>query len=163
MQGEEVPDFTAQPALSTREGSLSLWIRRENDLSEPETLWAVPQNSQSFTLRILPDGRPAFHVAQGDNSLILRGDRMIADGEWHHLVLTWSFEKTAMFLDARPIAKGYGVRVGGTEVSGIPFRLDPSFHGLVDELAVWSRALTPAEISAQYGAVRNVGKRPSSR
>ncbi len=163
LRDGEVPDIAAQPGLSTREGSLSLWVRRENDLAEPETLWVFPQDSRSLTLRVLADGTPAFHVAQGDNSLVLKGDRKISDGEWHHLVLTWSFEKTEMFLDAKPIAKGYGVRTGGAEVSGVPFRLDPSFHGLVDELAVWPRALTPAEVSAQYGAVRNIENAATSR
>ncbi len=156
LRGGEVPDITAQPGLSTSEGSLSLWVRRENDIKKVEILWAAPRNSESLSLRILPDGTPAFHIAQGENSLILKGDRTIADGEWHHLVLTWSFENTAMFLDARPIAKGYGVRT--SEAGTLPgefFRLGPSFHGLVDELAVWTRALTPAEISAQYGSVRN--------
>ena len=156
LRGGEIPDFTAQSGPSTSEGSLSLWVRRESDIGKPEILWTAPRNNESLTLCILADGIPTFQVAQGDNSLVLKGDRSIADGEWHHLALTWSFEKTEMFLDAELIAKGYGVRSNAGERSpNESFRLDISFQGLVDELAVWNRALAPAEVSAQYSSVRN--------
>jgi hypothetical protein len=69
-----------------------------------------------------------------------------ADGQWHHVALAWKGQEIAMYLD--------GQRSGGCvlrdRIEGEPsdwFEISSTSEAtLIDEVAIYSRALTAAEI-----------------
>lgn len=75
---------------------------------------------------------------------------------WYHIIITYSFEKAALNLyvngkliqtnsEGRPVRFFFGETfIGGDSSPG------SSFHGLIDELAVYNRELSPAEVKAHH-------------
>ncbi|MCE0538792.1 signal peptidase I [Kineosporia rhizophila] len=81
-----------------------------------------------------------------------------ADDAWHFYVGTWDGSTVRIFRDGvvggtSPTVTGPGQLVStATKVAvGAP-SFSESFRGQVDEVAVWNRALTPAEIASLYAA-----------
>ncbi|MBM3500780.1 MAG: hypothetical protein FJX74_19140, partial [Armatimonadetes bacterium] len=74
------------------------------------------------------------------------------DRVWHHLVASWDGQQTRLFLDGLPIAKGDYAGEYTPPQPGASFRLGFAGYGWgscvldVDEVAVYTRALTPLDI-----------------
>jgi len=75
---------------------------------------------------------------------------------WYHIILTYSFDDSSVkfyldgelkqqFEEDRPVLYLFGASsLGGSQQPGI------SFNGLIDEFALYNRALTPADVKAHY-------------
>ena len=82
-------------------------------------------------------------------------------GEWHHYVLTWTSGQTfQLYVDGVPdVMTGFsnaltGTLTGNTSVQvGRGGKFPGSFTGLADELRIYDRALTPAEVLALFANV----------
>ena len=82
----------------------------------------------------------------------------VADGSWHHVAATRlrSFGEMKLYIDGAQVAVGYG---GGQSLTSPP-RLtfgrvqvnNNPFQGKLDEIAIYNRPLSPAEIQAIYNA-----------
>jgi PKD repeat protein len=87
----------------------------------------------------------------------------VRDGAWHHLVATKSGGAAALYLDGRPVHAGSGA---DNDASALPWHVmrngaNPAFSdGEADEVALYTRALTPAEVRAHYDAALEVASRP---
>jgi len=100
------------------------------------------------------DGRLTFGVWTGEASTIT-SPVAYNDGEWHHLVASQSAEGMRMFVDgvlvgthAQTASQSYAGywRVGGDTTWGP----QPWFAGRIDEVAVYSTGLTPAQVAQHY-------------
>jgi len=166
--------------VSQREGAVAFWFRREPDVERAEVLWfaGLPGGSglgphdemQAF---LSEGGRLQFFMEDGRYDVLLSSPRRSDDGAWHHVVATWDLDEVELYLDGQlssrdeeyrkaegPSFKGVDVRLGKTGSGTDPKRgrdLMP-FNGWVDELTLWRRALTPAEIRLQHRAA--VGSPP---
>ena len=76
-----------------------------------------------------------------------------ADGEWHHVALTWNKEEIQLYADGKleKAASFAGVIEPESDPKFFAFgsRGDPS---LIDELALYNRALSPEEIKTLFEA-----------
>ncbi|MFA6568270.1 MAG: LamG domain-containing protein, partial [Victivallales bacterium] len=82
--------------------------------------------------------------------------KILGDGAWHHLVLTWEKETCALYLD--------GVEIGRANYLYIEPKADAPLalglstlqfdhaSGFVDEMAIWRRSLSVEEIKQVAGA-----------
>lgn len=93
-----------------------------------------------------PDRIPTFWGFFND----LPADEPLTDGAWHHLVFTLAGTSATWFVDGGEVATG---TVNGLDTpADTQFRLADAFSvmsnfaGSIDEVAVYDRALTPAEI-----------------
>ena len=140
--------------------------------------------SRSSGVRALEaDASPAV-VSVSDRSVECELCVPIADGAWHHLAATWdgtAQEPTlSLYVDGvlemieagsrHPARSGYtvasrctaglcenGMQIGGFYQSGGGGFTGQFFHGLIDEVRVWSRPRTADEIRAAMGGnVRRV-------
>ena len=123
----------------------------------------------SYSFYTSGTGGLIFYVTTTSNGLVLSDDAGtgIWDGEWHHVVGTYDGTQVRLFVDGMeagtanpqsgPIRYGLDATndllLGSfeTTVTSIP-GTTYDFPGRVDEVAIFDRALTPAEIASNYSA-----------
>lgn len=149
--------------FDTSDLTFSAWIATEEDgsifseaLEEPE--W-VP-NGKTFFIR---NGQLAFDVGWvGVVTSSLSEGKSVNDGAWHHVGLIWEHQNGAvkLFLDGEIVAEGTlmpnepladdVLRLGFT-AENFPEQ-SPWFEGRIDEMHLYSRALSLDEMQKLYTA-----------
>jgi PKD repeat protein len=87
----------------------------------------------------------------------------VRDGTWHHLVATKNGGAATLYLDGKAIHSGTGA---DNDPSALPWHVmrngtNPAFSdGEADEVALYTRALTAAEVKAHYDTARELAGRP---
>jgi PKD repeat protein len=87
------------------------------------------------------------------------------DGKWHHVVATQSATGMKLYVDSQPVASNTQATAqsytGFWRIGGGSSWAGPSgyFAGTIDEAAVYSYELTPAQIATHFGS-SNAGNRP---
>ncbi|MCY2932456.1 MAG: LamG domain-containing protein, partial [Planctomycetota bacterium] len=123
------------------------------------------QEVRSYCLGITPAMRP--EAAMGPNgggvAYLTSPDAVTAD-TWQHLALTWNGKEARLYLDGA--SKGSLAIPGGLRGSPTPWSVGAHdgtpagpFHGLIDELSIWNRALSEEEVRALQTA-RPFAKNP---
>ena len=113
--------------------------------------WRVARRSEESTLAFA-GGAPDIPGAGVGPS--------VEDGEWHHIVAISDPDLfvTTLYIDGEVIAEGAGPEITD-EHEGIvpnlfigsnPQRPNRAWNGQIDDLALWSRALTDAEVQSIY-------------
>lgn len=141
--------------------TFAAWIATENDgsiiseaLEDPE--W-VP-NGKTFFIR---NGQLAFDVGWvGVVTSATGKGKSVVDGAWHHVGLTWRHQsgEVTLFLDGEIVGKG--TLKPNDELEDDIWRLgftaenfpeeSPRFEGKLDEMHLYSRALSPDEMQTLY-------------
>ena len=113
-------------------------------------------------LYMTDDGRVVFGVYPGSVKTI-RSGAGLNDGRWHHVVATLDHasgiklyvdgQQVAADADARGASDHTGYwRVGGDSTSGWPDKPSSDYlNGTLDEVAVYPRALSAAEVAEHHG------------
>lgn len=111
-------------------------------------------NLELFTVTLAPAGPASTAqptpLAQGPFSCEL--DRSLFTDRWAHVVMTFDSSHLRLYIDGNevashalptpgPLAEHAGLIIGGHRTG-----TGRNFDGLIDEVAMWSRTLTPAEI-----------------
>jgi len=121
-------------------------------------------NSDAWYLRWY-EGKPQFIVVSDDNHVTdLRGP-VLPDGVWHYVTGTFdeTTQRTRLYVNSVMVAEG--TTTSGLASNSVPVRIGMSshwyatepFNGIIDEVQVYNRALTPSEIESIYNA-GSVGK-----
>jgi hypothetical protein len=133
--------------------TLEAWVRP----TSPAPVWTTvllkeQANQLAYALYASTDaGVPAGHVyTEGD--IALRGPAALPLDQWSHLATTWDgstmrlyvngVEVASMPLEGTAIESSGPLRIGGNAV------WSEFFVGMIDEVRVYDRALTPAQIVA---------------
>ncbi|HEY3409949.1 MAG TPA: LamG-like jellyroll fold domain-containing protein, partial [Propionicimonas sp.] len=112
-------------------------------------------------LYMLNDGRLNFGVFQNNTARVITSPSSYRDGNCHQAVVTSDASGAALYVDGARVAfdantiKGQNYwgyyHLGGDNLSGWPSRpSSDNFTGDLDEFAIYSSALTPAQVSSQY-------------
>jgi endonuclease/exonuclease/phosphatase (EEP) superfamily protein YafD len=116
----------------------------------------VVSMGDSYVLRVQPDGnvRAIFYDGAAWQSHITSNVN-VKDGSWHHLVGQYDGNAIQVFVDG--VARGQTSATGAIAYTKGPSlhlgrhgngKTDRYFRGTLDEVRVYGRALTPAEIAA---------------
>ncbi|MGX5186604.1 exo-alpha-sialidase [Streptomyces avermitilis] len=152
--------YRAQLPLGTNDFTASLWFRYTATTGEQPLLWmgGIGTSQPQVWLR----GEPASNRVQGlitvrdgasaPQSAFVRTTGAYNDGQWHHLALRRGGGALTLFLDGAPISTA---DVPGSVSRNSPFgvhigqRMDSRayFTGSIDEVRVYGRALSDAEIT----------------
>jgi len=171
--------------VNRREGAVSFWIRRPTGLPErDEMLWLAGPGDENTLMppyqailhtALTASGHVVFAIENEDADVSLASSRTIADGRWHQVVASWGSKSVDLFIDGRLAATDNEPRVlGEANFRGRHVRFGKptpdqfaSFHsytGWVDEIALWDRPLTAAEVDIQFrSAVGSVPTRPAGK
>ncbi len=158
--GRVEPQSAPAPAkVARKEGAVSFWIRREPGGVRQETLWSAGENPEDASIHahLTEDGRAGFFIENGRYDVLVNSEENIADGRWHHLAASWSPSSVDLYVDGKLVAHDTNhrgiqqgllpeLRFGG----GLSALKTASFSGKIDEIALWDRALTPAEVQHQF-------------
>ena len=138
----------------TKQITLEAWVK-STGTGGWQRLVGKGTNGSEWDLWISPLGQA--HVQLGSTTRIweLTGTTVITNGEWRHVVATWDGTTTNIYVDGVLDASGW---LSGTLVSNPSNRLeigrDPlrEFYtsGGLDEVAVYSQALTGAQVARHY-------------
>lgn len=145
--------------LSRKEGAVSFWVRCDPGRERPEVLWIAGERrgDASVHAHLTADGRAGLFMENGRYDVLVASEDSIDDGEWHHLVASWSPDSVDLYIDGKQVARD-------TEFRGMQRGLLPelrfggdskdagleSFNGSFDEIAVWDRPLTFTEVVHQF-------------
>ncbi|MFE0252302.1 LamG-like jellyroll fold domain-containing protein [Streptomyces sp. NPDC059010] len=163
--------YRSQLKLGTESFTASLWFRYTRRTGEQPMLWmgGIGGGQPQFWLRGEPASnrvRALMTVRSGATTVRSASVSTTAahnDGRWHHLALRRGGGRLTLFIDGRSISTA---GVSGSVSRNSPFgvhigqRMDGRafFTGAIDEVRVWNRALTDAELTR----VRQTNTGPSS-
>jgi hypothetical protein len=126
--------------------------------------WIRTNNTQILRAHFQNTGQLVWEIGDGPNNhaLISTGKRM-DDGQWHHLAATYDGAVQRFYLDARLFTNflwqgrvpdnNYDLTIGANRSnpeSSAPGELGASFNGLMDEVMMFNRALSPDEVRQLY-------------
>jgi glucose/arabinose dehydrogenase len=95
-------------------------------------------------------GRPSGHVFAGGDRAV-GGPAALPNNAWSHLATTWDGLTSRLYVNGTQVASG--ALTGTAATSSLPLRIGGNtvwsewFGGLIDEVRVYNRALSPAEIA----------------
>jgi len=141
--------------------SVTCWVK--TDLAGQDNTWIVNRvlagsTSAGYRLGVL-GGKPCWEVPQTEWSHHLQAAAALPTGRWVHLAGTFDGQAMRIYVDGQEC--GSMERPGPVQPSEARLCLgsyDPGhrshFTGLLDEVRLYARALSAADIRAQYQALR---------
>ena len=99
-----------------------------------------------------------FGIRSGSNgdATIYASSTGVSDDEWHHIVGMWNGLHLKLFVDGievgTPTAWTYAQEYNGGEFKIGKRSTGLNFVGSIDEVGVWNRALTSAEVIELYNS-----------
>ncbi|MCC6446277.1 MAG: LamG domain-containing protein [Armatimonadetes bacterium] len=154
-------DCGSPPALDLRkQATLEAWVHpRSRVQGEPGILG---KHFESYLLSYYADGKCWWYISGGGNS----AKSLLTPGSWHHLTGTFDGRTLTLYVDGRPVSarasKAAVIEAGKRFfigcVAGDPEADDPAytrtayFPGKIDEVKVYSRALSAAEVRSHFRA-----------
>ncbi|MFH1726776.1 MAG: LamG-like jellyroll fold domain-containing protein, partial [Elusimicrobiota bacterium] len=170
----DMPSYTFSPATDFSAISIEAWINSD-DITTTHGIWnatgATPPGGNAnnhFELR--NDGSIRFAVRHKDGMAdgylnLITGPGVVSPNAWHHIVATYENRgdtgTSSVYLDGVPVAELIGAALTLTldqpqHTIGMLVQPGPSlqrpFSGLIDEVAIFDRALAPAEIQARHAS-----------
>ena len=129
----------------------------------------------SYILRTYHDdnsGRVSFGVKTGSSGRLLSNEiissQTIADGQFHFVVGTYDGAEMRLYVDGETEASkslsgtiqdsDYPVVIGNAGTAQGEIAPRPSFDGLIDDIRIYDRALSAAEVQALYGTQYIAGR-----
>ena len=144
-------DHVNLPGESTSAYAISVGLRATTDPTKVN----LQLYTETLSPRAIGSQQAPGTAAQGGYDLDV--DRTLFDN-WTHVVVTFDSSKLQLYLNgsfaiehtlttAAPIAETGGFVIGGHRAG-----TGRNYDGLIDEVAIWNRVLTPAEITSLYNS-----------
>ena len=163
MEGEGVA--LPNGFLTGSQGSISVWLAM-TELSDSNIIFSGRSTTDRYTyasLSIDRDGRPLFQFRDtvNGNDRRAQGTRLIGKNEWVHVVLTANGQGYRMFVNGEAIEiagdnigrwfpdltnQVFMYRIGTADAA----TMNGSFRGYLDDLRIYSRALSAEEAAALF-------------
>jgi len=172
---EDWLEVQAPQGFDTRQGmTLAFWMRREAWVNpyvkgaatqtvatvQLERLWRGKPEAQHVTFSFAANtARPQARV--GDVRLVPSRAISIAPQRWTHVAVVYDrflFDRMRLYVDGRRVARAapWAAAPGFADIRSVRigtwFERNGAYRGMVDEVKVYARALTDAEIEAEAAA-----------
>ncbi|NCO34648.1 MAG: hypothetical protein AUJ92_08460 [Armatimonadetes bacterium CG2_30_59_28] len=119
---------------------------------EPEILGKSPEH---YGMTYYTDGQVYFYISSGGNN----AHTPMTSGEWHHVAGTFDGKKLCLYIDGelkQEIETQYPAitTCEWNVVAGKDPNTAGRFAGIIDEVKIYSRALSADEVKKAYAAVK---------
>lgn len=143
--------------LGASNRTCAAWVKTTGSGQLPVIAWGPNAAGSKWTF-LLQNGHARIEVTSG----YLEGTRLVNDGQWHHVAVTFANDGTPDILEAKLYVDGtvetsFGSSlsrtVNTTATGDVKIGSDVQsryFSGAIDEPRVYDRALNTAEITALY-------------
>ena len=139
--------FYARHFATRHTGTFAFWVNQSDPGSQPQAMVANSTGSEHFEIR--RDGGLRWEHGHQD----LRTDGgLVRPGEWHHIAGVLDLNGTCqLYVDGQPAAQGHlgAIYQGAARDLELGVYNDQSefnYHGLMDELRIYDRALDSSEV-----------------
>ena len=163
--------------LGSADFTISLWLKTSSNnvalLSKSDTNGTFDTGEKQLYLD--GNGRVRYIVKDGANTRTIAGTTAITNGQWHHVAIVFHPDSVAstrkVYVDGNDDtdsgATDYS-NTGSADATGSGVRLllgyaastqdATNFSGVLDEVAIWARTLSAAEITNIYSAgIQHIG------
>jgi hypothetical protein len=160
-----VPDSSSLDSFTTNI-TVELWMKAGQTNANADWKGLVTKGNSSWRLQARPGATTVDWAMNGVSPLELIGARNVNDGQWHHVAATYNGAQMCLYvdgtLDASQPATGLialnnePLCIGANSKAYVPscycIQMGYFFNGLIDEVSLYNRALSAAEILAIYNA-----------
>ena len=139
--------------------SLEIWFKTTTTTAQPLFNYGTAGALSQFAVYLAGN---QVQVKDGTDPLLsVTAASSLADGAWHHLVVTYDgATSVAVYVDGAAVGSAQtttGVLATVLDVTGLEVGRDNAgtpvfFNGTLDEAAIYSAALTPARVAAHFAA-----------
>ena len=134
--------------------SLEAWVKWDGTAG---TNSFIGKGSGNFDIKVLTSG--AIKVSKGVTSDIVTSTTALTPNAWAHVIYTKSgttsklyingVDRTGVVTDATMVNNAVAILIGAFRLIPSP---DQTFHGTIDEVAIYNYALTSTQVAAHYAA-----------
>ena len=119
--------------------------------------WVIEETATNWNLTLF--------AAQGSQTAVNIGGGAVVTGNWHHLVAVYDGTNAYLYVNgalvAQASAAGYAPNKSGQLTLGARSDESSFFSGKVDEVAIYTNALSAADVLAHYQNGTNASPSPS--
>ena len=132
----------------TQTSDIQLFITKQNATTDPYYCWNIRENETTTDSILL-----SFETSNVD--IVPNVGEYL--NTWRHFGFTLSTSSITVYADAQPVASdsisysgnaNYPIRIGGAYWNGSSWSF--TFHGLIDSVRIFNRALTDTEVQRLY-------------
>ena len=146
------PDYISIPNVSMEEFTFSAWVKTATDDLNNRRIFLLSEGDRYFSLE--GNTRGGVGVCIPDGTGLDEYDWHFAEGVWTHISVTYDGYTLGLYKNGRLTELAYtqGDKISGTLfIGGTDLHNGGFWHGMIDEVALFSRALTAEEIAQFYG------------
>lgn len=145
--------ISSAPRLASRNFTIALWIKPLAGLGVNDNFigayngagWLFRSNAADATILDFSNGATDYNSASGT----------ITTGAWQHVAVTYNGSAYVLYKNATRVLTSAASQAGATDSGTIDIGRIPSagfeFPGYIDEVHIFNRSLTDAEISTLFG------------
>jgi hypothetical protein len=145
--------LTSLPTIGTQDFTISGWVKTNNTaVRKGIACWGQDNPWQSTYFFVTNTGYLNFGLAYNGGP---QSSTFIADNQWHHVAVTCISGLVQLYLDGQRTASALQMNpnISGAN-KALGANIDNSgsnnFVGALDDIGIWNRALTQAEITGLY-------------
>ena len=145
-------NYISIPDVSIEEFTFSAWVKTATDDTNNRRIFLLSEGERYCALEGNTRGGVSVHIP--DAVELSEYDWQLAQGVWTHISVTYDGYAMGVYRNGRLVEVGYtqGAGVSGTLfIGGTDLHNGDFWHGMIDEVALFSRALTAEEIAQFYG------------
>ena len=140
-----------QPHATFSDVTIELWFK--GGTREVRQLYSADNGNRSWQFRTTSTGRAEFIKIAG-GGVTVTGSRVVTDGFWHHLAVTYDGANIVLYVDGKVDGEAAATGAIGTAVDlrlgAIPGSSGDGAIGTYDEAALYDFALAPARVTAHF-------------
>lgn len=149
------------PALSGEHLTVAAWFNASAETALAQTIVSQEDGlvvaDRRFSVRYLPPNSLVGRIWLGDVEVEVAFDALAPDA-WHHVAMTWDASKLVLYVDGDEVDRSSAGPFGALTDSDAPFRfggssdaLSEHLRGMIDDVRLYTRALTSLDIAAING------------
>ena len=162
------------PSLNVNQATFAAWFK----IAKADGVWRRILDKRNYVLCIAgdsKDGKSKGKLCAGINGRFwCFGDSAVADDAWHHGTATIDGVKLKLYVDGKLqtqavpcfggiVPSASGLTIGMNKSNPGPQEVGQSFGGAIDEVMIFNRVLSDAEIQTLAGVASGTAAKPAGK